>query len=386
MLPAMVWGEAPAMHAHRIGQQLRAVLLRDRRERRPFDPRRLQAVIGDLCGDDHPELVAPLRYLVLSGAFASAVGMDPPLAEGRLLQRLQTELAQMYAAPLCARLQPLLEGLLDLPASPMQAARLPAPAPVTGGGDGRIQPPGAVAAAAFASAAAAQPAVVQGSEPPAGAPSGAAAPLWQGERVAAPAAGRSSAGGSAALPAALAFLAGVLLMALAGVGLLLWQRHSAPQPGATAPPASPASSALPAGSPTPAAPGSDAAALPAAPTLPPAEFSPEPNAAPLDRAVSSIQALYAALSLKDFDRARGLFSEAAADQFDPGFFRQFERVSVQDLEATGQVGSSLNLQGVVTFVWPDGSLQSETRSFSVDTSSDPARITASEFGRVIRPR
>jgi hypothetical protein len=102
--------------------------------------------------------------------------------------------------------------------------------------------------------------------------------------------------------------------------------------------------------------------------------------------VGSIQELYAALSAKDFDRARGLYSEAAADQFDPGFFRQFERVSVQELESTGQVGSSLNLQGVVTFVWPDGSLQTETRTFQVDTSSDPPRISASEFGRVIRPR
>lgn len=344
------------MHAHRIGQQLRTVLLRDHRDGRPFNPRRLQAVVGDLCADAHPDLVAPLRYLVLSSAFASAAGMDPPLADGRLLQRLQSELAQMYAAPLCARLQPLLEGLLDLPASTPEVASHPFPT---------------------------------AAPPPA--PQGVAAPAWQGEVIASPAAGRRGEGGSAVLPAVLAFVSGVLLMALAGVGLLLWQRHSALPPGAT-PPGSSGGSTAQTSPPTPAATNSAASSQPAAtqppaaPTLPPAAATPDSNTAPLDRAVGSIQALYAALSLKEFDQARGLFSEAAADQFDPGFFRQFERVSVQDLQATGQVGSTLNLQGVVTFVWPDGSLQSETRSFSVDTSSDPARITASEFGRVIRPR
>ena len=53
---------------------------------------------------------------------------------------------------------------------------------------------------------------------------------------------------------------------------------------------------------------------------------------------------------------------------------------------TSKAGSSLILEGVVTFVLPDGYLQSEKRSFCVDTSSEPPLITASEFGRVITPR
>jgi len=106
----------------------------------------------------------------------------------------------------------------------------------------------------------------------------------------------------------------------------------------------------------------------------------------VDRAVSGIQALYGALSAKDFAQARSLFGPAAADQFDPGFFQQFERVTVQDLRTTSEVGSTVNLEGLVSFVWPDGSVQTETRSFSVETSSDPPLITASEFGRVVRPR
>ena len=334
----MPWSEAlpPGMDAHRIGQQLRAVVLRERQDGRPLDPRRLQALIGDLCADGNVDLVAPLRYLVLSGAFASAAGMDPPLADGRHLPRLQSELAQMYADGLCARLQPLLEGLLGLP----QSAVAQGPTTSPGG--------------------------AHGSAPP-----------------------RSGAGTSL-LIALLALLSGALLLAVAGVGLLLWQRQggilpwqaeSATGAAGTGTPGAQMSqqsgNGLPQTTPAP-----EHQARQPSPSLP----DPTDANAPVDRAVASIQELYGALSAKDFSRAEALYGHAAADQFTPSFFRQFERVSVQDLRATGQVGSTLNLEGVVTFVWPDGSLQSETRSFSVDTSESPAVISGSEFGRVLMPR
>lgn len=380
------------MHAHQIGRQLRAQVWRDRQQGRPLDPRRLQAVIGDLCADAEPDLVAPLRYLVLSGAFASAAAMDPPLADGRLLPRLQSELAEMYAPPLCARLQPVLEGLLALPSSGDDAAMPADPAAPSGPGPGPIAAAGhstggvvpVTPAAAFQAPAQPLPLSPDGVAP-AWMSSAAPAPGSPHAAAGSPVADRSAERGSLALPTLLAFLSGVLLMALAGVGVLFWQRHNAglpaAAPAASPTPASPVmppvASAVPPPTPTPA---------PTEPLPPPATATSDPAVAAVDRAVGSIQELYAALSAKDFDRARGLYSEAAADQFDPGFFRQFERVSVQELESTGQVGSSLNLQGVVTFVWPDGSLQTETRTFQVDTGSDPPRISASEFGRVIRPR
>jgi serine/threonine-protein kinase len=174
----------------------------------------------------------------------------------------------------------------------------------------------------------------------------------------------------------------LLLMALAGVGLLLWQRHRAGF--VPLPPAAGGSG----GSRIPVRPQPAPVAAPEAPSpAPDPILSPAPeSAAQVDRAVASIQQLYQALSAKDFNQAQALFGSAAADQFDPEFFRQFERVTVQDLRSTTQVGSSVNLEGTVSFLWPDGSIQSESRSFSVDTASDPPRITASEFGRVLKPR
>ena len=102
--------------------------------------------------------------------------------------------------------------------------------------------------------------------------------------------------------------------------------------------------------------------------------------------MASIQELYAALSAKDYATAASHFGPVAADQFDPTFFNQFERVTVADLRETSSTGSMLNLEGVVTFVYRNGDVQTETRSFTVDTRTTPALITSSEFGRVLQAR
>ena len=118
------------MNPHHLGLELRQLVLRQRLESRDLDTRRLQAAIGDLCGAEHRDLVGPLRYLVLSAAFASAAGQEPPLGDPRLLGRLQQELAQMYAERLCQRLQPVLEGLLGMAAAAPDAPLRPS-APVS---------------------------------------------------------------------------------------------------------------------------------------------------------------------------------------------------------------------------------------------------------------
>ena len=115
-------------------------------------------------------------------------------------------------------------------------------------------------------------------------------------------------------------------------------------------------------------------------TTPPAE---DPTAAQ-QRAISSVQQLYDALASRDYERARGFFSSQAADQFDPSYLEQYEQVSIQDLRVTGQSGTTIELEGVVNLVQPDGSRHLESRSFSVDAAAEPALVTASAFGRVLR--
>ncbi len=180
--------------------------------------------------------------------------------------------------------------------------------------------------------------------------------------------GNSGGDGSSWLLALLCFLIGILGSGL----LLLWlqQQHRLPAGAGTAGPARPST-------PPPTT---------AAPTAPPRVAAQPAGTEALNAAVTSIQALYGALSNKDYASAASYFGPVAADQFEPTFFDQFERVTVANLRQSSSTGSMINLVGVVSFVYRNGDVQTETRTFTVDTRTAPALITSSEFGRVLQPR
>ena len=237
-----------------------------------------------------------------------------------------------------------------------------------------------------------------------------------------PPAGGAGAAARKAWPIALAgFFGGSLLLALAGGLFWLAERNSPalqsaipslPSRGAggaiglgrnegAEPLASPEITGLPGtadGFTPPVAVGSDPAAgssarsgpveTPPAPVLPegPGSQQGAEGQAAAVAAVRTVESLYQAISRQDFTAARVLFSGEAADQFDPTFFRQFTRVEVGDLQPTARSAGSISLDGVVSFFYPDGSLQKEARSFILDTNSDPPRVVASAFGRVVHPR
>lgn len=168
--------------------------------------------------------------------------------------------------------------------------------------------------------------------------------------------------------ALLCFLIGILG---SGLLLVLWLHQQNKQPATSTTAAPPV---LNSPIPTPTTPARPA------PTPTPAETD------ATNAAVASIQELYAALSTKDYSTAASHFGPVAADQFDPTFFNQFERVTVADLRETSRTGSMINFDGVVTFVYPNGDVQTESRRFTVDTRTTPPLITSSEFGRVLQPR
>ncbi|MFM2122447.1 MAG: hypothetical protein RLZZ589_884, partial [Cyanobacteriota bacterium] len=176
--------------------------------------------------------------------------------------------------------------------------------------------------------------------------------------------------------AVLSFMAGVLVVGVLGaMGWLLQISSRQPQPQLALP------ETLQRGGENPPQPPAEAA-----PSQPPPAPDLGGQQANPDLAIASVQQLYTDISSGNVDAARQLFSPAAADQFDPTFFSQFQQVSVSDLRETARDGTLVSLNGVVTFVYPDGTSQSETRSFTVDTATQPALITASSFGGVIRPR
>jgi hypothetical protein len=356
------------MTPYQLGQALRdQVLLQQQRTGRVQGPR-LEAVIRDLCAEEHQDFRAPLCCLVTSPAFASAVARDPGLASPGLLHACNEELRQIYASGLCLRLQPVLAGLLNLQPS--------ADAPPTPPRRSDEQPQAPGPSPGWEHFPAPDPAIAATAGP-------------RGRAT-----GRLT-GVNTLLVTLLAFLGGVLLpLALAialGIGI---GRRPSPTP-------TPAGAAVDRGLPEPGSrpapsPGPAAATTPQSPAPPPATAASEQPtvsagaitaaedpAAAQQRAITSVQELYAALAAKDYDRARSYFSAGAADQFAPGSLEADEQIAIQDLRVTGQSGTTLELEGVVSRVRSDGSRHMETRSFSVDVSSDPALITASAFGQVL---
>lgn len=337
------------MNDYALGANLRRQILSDLERGLPLDGRRLQALVGDFCGQSQLALLPALKYLVLAPGFSSAASQQPPLpADARLQLRLQQELNEVFAAPICTRMDAVLRGLLGLPEAYAAAQPAsPSPSPTA-------------------------PMSVQ-DEPP------------LGEEIAEddnnayeqdlePAAGR---GGSNGLVAVLSFMAGVLVVGVGGG--LAWLLLQTTLPSTNT-----------ANNPRPQLPGELTTPSPDTTT---AEAPPAPdlsqqasNDAAAAQAITSVEQLYNDLSLGNIQAARQRFSGEAADQFDPAFFRQFQRVSVDHLRELSRDGSLITLEGLVTFVYPDGTSQSESRQFTVETATEPALITGSSFGQVTRGR
>ena len=316
------------MNDYELGVRLRSQILSDLERELPSDGRRLQALVGDLCGHEQLPLLPALKYLVMTPGFNSAMGQQPPLpADARLQLRLQQELNAVFAAAISARMEAVLRGLMGL-AQAGSPGVVPAPLP---------EP---------------EPEAYKDADEHEAMPRG---------------------DGSRGLVAVLSFIAGVLVVGVGG-GLAWLLLQNAPM-------SSPDLGNL--------------NGIPARQEQAPSAEEPPPapdleairnDAASTAQAIASVEQLYNELSLGNIQAARQRFGGEAADQFDPAFFRQFQRVSVDSLRQISRDGSLVTLEGLVTFVYPDGTSQSETRSFTVETATDPALITASNFGQITRGR
>ncbi|MEN9244043.1 MAG: hypothetical protein Q6K81_04020 [Gloeomargarita sp. DG02_5_bins_242] len=103
-------------------------------------------------------------------------------------------------------------------------------------------------------------------------------------------------------------------------------------------------------------------------------------------AMALIKSLYQSLSDKDWVQARLAFTAALQDQFDPAFFAQFQRVTVQDLRVTGGTDGQLELTGRNTYFYANGDTQEEERRYTVIWHNQQPLISDSRFLRVLKPR
>jgi eukaryotic-like serine/threonine-protein kinase len=105
-----------------------------------------------------------------------------------------------------------------------------------------------------------------------------------------------------------------------------------------------------------------------------------------EAAQAVVSALYGYVSNQAWDAARSQFDSSLAQQFNPNFFTQFDRVSVENLRVTGQTPNTVELLGENTYFYPDGATQREQRSFTVQLQDGQPRIVASAFREVLKPR
>lgn len=88
----------------------------------------------------------------------------------------------------------------------------------------------------------------------------------------------------------------------------------------------------------------------------------------------------------DSERASQYMTGDAERMYDPELFKQFNRVNVSNLTVDSVSGSFIELSGIMTFVYPDGSIQKEARSFTVYSKERGAVVTNTGFGETIQSK
>lgn len=99
-----------------------------------------------------------------------------------------------------------------------------------------------------------------------------------------------------------------------------------------------------------------------------------------------VTSFYDYLSSQSWEAARSQTGGALAQQFDPGFFEQFDQVSVENLQIIEQTPERIEFLGQNTYVYSDGSIQIEERTFTVRPVDGQPRIVESEFRGVTQSR
>lgn len=92
------------------------------------------------------------------------------------------------------------------------------------------------------------------------------------------------------------------------------------------------------------------------------------------------------MSNVDSERASQYMTGDTEHMYDPELFKQFNRVNISNLTVDSVSGSFIKLSGIMTFVYPDGSIQKEARSFTVYSKERGAVVTNTGFGEIIQSK
>ena len=110
------------------------------------------------------------------------------------------------------------------------------------------------------------------------------------------------------------------------------------------------------------------------------------NALTVEAAQDIISDFYQHISYKNWSAAQSLFEGPLAQRFQPAFYEQFRRVTVDDYRVIHRSPHTVDLTIQNTYVYWDDSTQKEERSYKVQIIKERAHITGSAFVRVIKAR
>lgn len=99
-----------------------------------------------------------------------------------------------------------------------------------------------------------------------------------------------------------------------------------------------------------------------------------------------IENLYQALSNKDFPLAETFYDVSLKQQFNPDFFKQFSKVTVNNLEVIYQDMNMVKFIGENNYIYLDNTYQTEKRNYTVSKIGSQLQITSSNFIEVMKPR
>ena len=103
-------------------------------------------------------------------------------------------------------------------------------------------------------------------------------------------------------------------------------------------------------------------------------------------AQTAVVEFYSHISNQSWDATKAQTDGALARQFDPGFFQQFQQVSIENLQLQNQTSDTIDFVGQNTYMYGDGSTQQEERTLTVQLVNGEPRIVDSTFVRVTKSR
>ena len=104
----------------------------------------------------------------------------------------------------------------------------------------------------------------------------------------------------------------------------------------------------------------------------------------INKTIDIVKDLYRFINRRQYNLAKSLF--ANPELLNADFFNQFDRVTVENLQITEKAENYVKLKGINNYYYPDGSVQTESRSYTLEVIDSDWKMTQSDFLKVIKPR